>query len=208
VRKFPIVEQLRPGLFTWTAPHPDWTPDEGGPEGWEQEVRSYAYDAGDRLVLFDPIAPPQRMNEEAAGKDVVVLLTCGWHSRSARDLVERLGAMIHSPAGGSEDEMVGEPFALGDELPGGVVAKAALFPGEALLWVPEHRALVAGDVLIHRDDGLKTAPDSWLPEGMTRDDLRASLRPLLELPVEAVLPTHGDPITYQARSALEAAVES
>jgi glyoxylase-like metal-dependent hydrolase (beta-lactamase superfamily II) len=201
------VEQLRPGLFTWTAPHPDWTPDEGGPEGWEQEVRSYAYDAGDRLVLFDPIAPPLRVDEEAAGRDVVVLLTAGWHLRSARELVERLGATIRSPAGGHEDEMVGEPFALGDELPGGVLAKATLFAGEALLWVPEHRALVAGDVLIHRDDGLKAAPDSWLPEGMTRKDLRVSLRSLLELPIEAVLPTHGDPITYEARSALEAAVE-
>src|SRR2546430_1416492 len=94
------VQQLRPGLSTWTAPHPDWAPDSGGPEGWEQEVRSYAYDAGDRLVLLDPISPPPPVHEQAAGKDVIVLLTCGWHARSARDLVEPLGAMIRSPAGG------------------------------------------------------------------------------------------------------------
>jgi glyoxylase-like metal-dependent hydrolase (beta-lactamase superfamily II) len=202
------VQQLRPGLSTWTAPHPDWTRDSGGPEGWEQEVRSYAYDAGDRLVLFDPISPPPPVDEQAAGKDVVVLLTCGWHARSARELVESLGATIHSPAGGSEEEQVGKLFAAGDALPGGVVARAGgLFPGEALLWIPEHGALVAGDVLIHRDDGLKAAPDSWLPDGMTRDQLRTQLRPLLDLPVELILPTHGDPITDRACAALEGAIE-
>jgi glyoxylase-like metal-dependent hydrolase (beta-lactamase superfamily II) len=203
------VQQLRPGLFTWTAPHPDWTPDSGGPEGWEQEVRSYSYDAGDRLVLFDPISPPAPVHEQAAGKDVVVLLTCGWHARSARELVGALGAMIHSPAGGDESETVGKSFGVGEQLPGGVVAEAGgLFPGEALLWIPEHGALVAGDVLINRDDGLKAAPDSWLPEGTTREGLRASLRPLLELPVELILPTHGDAVTDRARSALEAAIDA
>src|SRR5437764_859189 len=180
------VQQLRPGLSTWTAPHPDWAPDSGGPEGWEQEVRSYAYDAGDRLVLLDPISPPPPVHEQAAGKDVIVLLTCGWHARSARDLVEPLGAMIHSPAVGDEPETLGagKIFEVGEELPGGVIAKAGgLFPGEALLWIPEHGALVAGDVLVHREDGLKAAPDSWLPDGVNRDELRASLRPLLDLPV-------------------------
>ena len=203
------MQQLRPGLSTWTAPHPEWTPDSGGPEGWEREVRSYAYDAGDRLVLFDPISAPPPVYEQAAGKDVIVLLTCGWHARSARELVERLGATIHSPAGGSEEEQVGKLFDAGDELPGGVAAAGdGLFPGESVLWIPEHGALVAGDVLIHRDDGLKAAPDSWLPEGMTRDQLRALLRPLLELPVELILPTHGDPITVSAHAALESAIGS
>ena len=90
-----------------------------------------------------------------------------------------------------------------------MIAKAGgLFPGEALLWIPEHGALVAGDVLVHREDGLKAAPDSWLPDGVNRDELRASLRPLLDLPVELILPTHGDPITDGARGALEAAIES
>jgi hypothetical protein len=36
-------------------------------------------------------------------------------------------------------------------------------------------------------------PDDWLPEGQTRADYRSWLLPLLALPVELVLPTHGDP---------------
>jgi hypothetical protein len=36
-------------------------------------------------------------------------------------------------------------------------------------------------------------PDDRLPEGQTRADYRSWLSPLLELPVELVLPTHGDP---------------
>jgi hypothetical protein len=45
-----VLEEIRPGLTTWTAPHPSWTPDA---EGWDQEVRSYAparpYRHGDTL---------------------------------------------------------------------------------------------------------------------------------------------------------------
>jgi hypothetical protein len=36
-------------------------------------------------------------------------------------------------------------------------------------------------------------PDDWLPEGQTRADYNAWLASLIELPVELVLPTHGDP---------------
>ena len=27
------IEQLRPRLWRWTATHPDWSPEEGGPDG-------------------------------------------------------------------------------------------------------------------------------------------------------------------------------
>ena len=32
------IEEIRPRLWRWTATHPDWSPEEGGPEGWEPEV--------------------------------------------------------------------------------------------------------------------------------------------------------------------------
>jgi hypothetical protein len=51
---------LHPGLSRWTARHPDWTPEEGGPEGWDPEVTSYMYEAPDALLLFDPLAPEER----------------------------------------------------------------------------------------------------------------------------------------------------
>jgi hypothetical protein len=43
----------------------------------------------------------------------------------------------------------------------------------------------------------------WLPEGVTREQALEALRPLLELPVELGLPTHGAPID---RAALERAL--
>ena len=54
------MQELRPGLSTWTALHPSWTPKRAA--GWDQEVRSYVYDSGDEPVLFDPLAPPPEIH--------------------------------------------------------------------------------------------------------------------------------------------------
>ena len=49
------MRELRPGLWHWTAPHPQWTPD----QPWPHEVSSYAVDDGSRVLLFDPLAVPE-----------------------------------------------------------------------------------------------------------------------------------------------------
>ena len=85
------MEELRPGLWYWTAKHPTW---------YGHEVGSYAWDSGSTLVLLDPLSPPRLVDELATGKEVATVLTCDWHDRSAPELVERLGAAIHAPAGG------------------------------------------------------------------------------------------------------------
>jgi hypothetical protein len=46
-------------------------------------------------------------------------------------------------------------------------------------------------------------PASWLLEGVTVEQVATGLRPLLEKPVEFVLPTHGEPTD---RAALEHAL--
>jgi hypothetical protein len=51
-----------------------------------------------------------------------------------------------------------------------------------------HGALVFGDSFPGGP-----VPDQWLPEDKTRAQYSEWLAPLLELPVELVLPTHGDP---------------
>ena len=53
------VRELKPRLWYWTARHPEWTPDDGGADGWEPEVGSYAYVPPDAstFVLIDPIVP-------------------------------------------------------------------------------------------------------------------------------------------------------
>ena len=51
------VEQIRPRLWRWTATHPDWSPEEGGPDGWEPAVSCHALVEEDALVLIDPLVP-------------------------------------------------------------------------------------------------------------------------------------------------------
>ena len=187
------VEQLRPGLWRWTAVHPDWR--EG--DDWEQEVCSVYYEAPRATVLFDPLVPPERERFfEALDRDVerralpvAILLTVPWHARSAAELAERYAATSEAPDGV-------EPFAVGDA-------------DETLWWLPEHGALVAGDVLLGTPDGgLRVCPDAWLPEGVSGAALRDRLRPLLDLPLELILLTHGEPVRERAADALAAALRA
>jgi hypothetical protein len=173
------VEQLAEGLWWWTAPHREWTPEQGGPDGWQREVSSYAFDCGDTFVLVDPQSPPSVVDELAAGRRVAVALTCAWHRRSADEVVERLGASVHDPRG---------------ELPACVEVKAWV-DDDAILWLPTHGALVFGDTLIAEPADELRIPEAWLSDGETRDGRAEQLRSLLELPVEHALATHGRPGT-------------
>jgi glyoxylase-like metal-dependent hydrolase (beta-lactamase superfamily II) len=204
------VQELRSGLWSWTAPHPDWTEDQGGPDGWDRIVRSYAHDAGGCIVLIDPISPPSLIEGLIEAQDVAVLLTVYWHARSAAECVERFGAQVYTPRASLENTKVSNarPYDLGDELPGGVVALNAYYPEETIFWIPVHHAIVAGDVLLPGDQGLRIQPDSWLPEGVTPKAVRDGLRPLLELPIEHVLLTHGDPVLENGRELLRAAIDA
>jgi hypothetical protein len=55
------VRELRPGLWHWEAPHPDWR----STEPWSENVSSYAIDDGERLLLFDPLAVPSEIEGRA-----------------------------------------------------------------------------------------------------------------------------------------------
>ena len=195
------MREVRNGLWHWEAPHPEWTP--ANPDGWGPEVSSYAIDDGERLLLIDPLASPSEIQEIAAGRKTAIVLTCAWHERDARSLVERLDAAVFVPQPEEGDPIEGrQAFSAGDRLPVGVEA----FPGkevnDLVLWIESRRALAVGDTLVDRGQGLEL-PDTWLPEGVTREQVLEALRPLLELPVELVLPTHGAPTD---RAALERAL--
>jgi glyoxylase-like metal-dependent hydrolase (beta-lactamase superfamily II) len=91
-------------------------------------------------------------------------------------------------------------YAAGDRLPGGIEA----FPGhkvnDLVLWVESQGAVIAGDTLVDFGSGLEMN-ERWLADvGATREQVVEGLRPLLELPVERVLLTHGGPTD---RAALE-----
>ena len=155
------VRELAPGLWRWTALHPDWTPEEGGPEGWAQEVASFALVEDSALVLFDPLVPADDEQRfwRALDDDVrhhgppQILLTVYWHARSAQQIAERYeDARVLGVEAGAEHmrEIAAgaDTFAVGDDLPAGIEARPTDDPEEVVFWIPAHRALVAGDVLL------------------------------------------------------------
>ncbi len=199
------MREVRPGLWHWEAPHPDWEPSEPWQEVYGAEaprVSSYAIDDGDRLLLFDPLPLPSEIEELAAGREPVIVLTCPWHERDARSLVERLSAPVFVPPPDESTPDVawllagdtGEAhlFSAGDRLPVGVEAFPGKEPNDVVLWIENRRAVIAGDTLVDFGHGLEI-PLVWLGQGVTREQIAEGLRPLLALPVEHVLATHGGP---------------
>jgi hypothetical protein len=181
------VQEVRPGLWTWTARHPSWTEK----EEWGPDVRSYAYDTGGCLVLFDPISPPTLLEGLVEAQEIAVLLTAEWHRRSADECVERFGAHVFGPR---------------EDLPGDVEMRPTHYEDEVAYWIPRHRALVVGDSFLN-EDGFQVQ-DEWLPDGFTADQMRKGLGPLLELPIEVVLVTHGDPVLQDGRDVMRAALDA
>lgn len=215
------IAQLQPHLWRWTAPHPDWRPEHAENDGWEREVTSTAIVRGDELVVIDPQTPADGEDREkfwrALDADVEhhgvpsIVLTVPWHVRSSAEITARYdGTRLWVYEDAPEEQGV-EPtdtFGLDDELPAGMRAFASGWENEVELWLPEHRALVTGDVILGAPGGgLRLLPDSWLPEGATRAEVVAALAPLRKLPVERVLPAHGEPVLSDGAAALERALD-
>jgi len=198
------VQELRTGLWWWEAEHPEWSPEDADTEDWGPEVSSYAIDDGTRLLLIDPTAPPEPVADLAAGREVAIVLTCPWHRRDTRDLIERLGATLYMPPpdNGDPDPLPAEVFRAGQRLPIGVEARPGMEPNDLVLWIEGQGALIAGDTLIDRGNGLEF-PADWANKGVPPEQIMETLQPLLDLPVELVLPTHGAPAD---RAALERAL--
>ena len=194
------VDEVRPGVWHWQAPHPEWKPG----EDWGELVSSYAIEDDRRLLLFDPLALPSELVDRAVLRETTVVLTCPWHRRDAVELADRLNATLYVPPPdeGDPDPVPGIVFRAGDRLPVGVEAFHGFEPNDLVLWVESHRVFVSGDTLVDRGNGLEL-PSDWLRDGLTVDDIADRLDPLLELPVEYLLATHGGPTD---REALEGAL--
>jgi glyoxylase-like metal-dependent hydrolase (beta-lactamase superfamily II) len=90
----------------------------------------------------------------------------------------------------------------GDRLPFGIEAFEGREHNDLVLRIDALRVVLSGDTLADFGTGLEIQ-SRWLREGVTREEVAAGLRPLLDLPVELVLPTHGSPTD---RGALERAL--
>lgn len=171
------VQELRPGLWRWTASHPEWD---------EREVSSAYVETANGVVLVDPLVP--RGEEErffaALDRDVErlgnlaeIVLTNPWHRRSSDELAKRYDARIR---------IAGEGLPAGfDAYPGGMQ------PEDFVVHSPAQRVLFTGDTIV---DG-EPCPEDWLAEG--REHHFACLRRVLELDADLVVPSHGVPFPVE-----------
>ncbi len=192
------MEALRiaDGLWRWTAPHPNWEnwPDH---EREPREVGCVYHEADDATVLFDPLVPLGEedgffryldVDVERCGLPVVILLTAEWHRRSANELARRYDGRIG-----------GEPPAGIEEIPieGADERQVAYFiRSQAALVVCEIFAVdIDGELRVGKSPALKRP-----------DELEASLDRLMELPVERLLVSHGEPVLEDAKARMAEAL--
>jgi hypothetical protein len=215
-----IMEKLMEGLWRWTARHPEWHPGDFG-----AEVACFAAQAGDTTLLIDPLLPPdpQPVLEvvDVALKDrLAILITIPYHVRSSEELWKRYRkqaeATIHGhPACAKRltDESGFRPIDTDEELPGGVTAHPIGKPRryETPLHLPSHAALVFGDAVAEWDGRLRVWAADKVDakvERFYRERFNPTLRPLLDLDFDAVLPTHGEPVLDGGKQELRQALEA
>jgi glyoxylase-like metal-dependent hydrolase (beta-lactamase superfamily II) len=193
------MDAIAPGLHRWTAWH----------EEWREDVGSVAVETDDGLVFIDPLAAPPEL-----GTPDHVLVTVYWHGRaSAVAGAQRVWAPSRSAGPLRNREIpVSDAFREGDDLPGGIQAIQTPRAAEVVYWLPDQRALVVGDVLLGAGakpnattERLRLCPERWLGVA-THDDLREALAPLLDLQIESVLVSHGEPVLTGGSRALAAAL--
>jgi hypothetical protein len=198
-----VLAEIVPGLARWTAAHPDWNPHAipGSADDWGQMVGCVLYDGGDVVALIDPLIPSalrapflEELDARIANRPVSILTTIHYHRRDREQLAERYRANNSGRAWNA--------------VPAGVQPHPLRRAGETLFWLPAVAALIAGDRLIVSGNRLRVCPQSWLASSQVdRPGLADLLRPLIELPIERVIVSHGDPVLHDGRAAIARAVE-
>jgi hypothetical protein len=193
--------EIAPGLVRWTAPHPDWSPQAapGSSGDWDRNVGSVLYETPDVVALIDPLLPAQGRAEfldwldaRIANRPVSILTTIRWHRRDREELAERYCSTT------------GRAW---NAVPAGIEQRPLRGAGEMMFWLPAVAALVAGDRLIGAHGRLQLCPESWLDHvRVNRRGLAELLLRLVELPLERVLVSHGEPVLRDGRAALVHAI--
>jgi glyoxylase-like metal-dependent hydrolase (beta-lactamase superfamily II) len=197
------VQEIAPGLWHWTARHP------------HIGVAVSSYYLAPERVLIDPMVPGSGMEWlEEQGPPAHVLLSNRHHDRDSWRIHEAFGTTIHCVRNGVY-ELKGrgpvEPFDFGDELPGRVTAHEidAICPDECALYIPEHKALVCADGVVHYGDELGFVPEQYMDDvEATKSRLREAYRGVLDLDFDLLLPAHGKPLVGNAKDALRRFAEA
>ena len=212
------MQKLMGGLWRWTARHPEWHPGDFG-----AEVACFAAQAGDTTLLIDPLLPPEpddvfRTVEGTLRDRLAILITIPYHVRDSEELWRRYGKQaettIHGHRAAAKRLKNTPAFREIDPeapLPGGVSAHTIGKPRryEMPLHLPSHDALVFGDAIAETNGRLVVWTADKVDakvERFYRERFNPTLEPLLELPFDAVLPTHGQPILTNGKKALKRAL--
>jgi glyoxylase-like metal-dependent hydrolase (beta-lactamase superfamily II) len=204
------VNELTAGLWRWTARHPEWHPGQ-----WGSEVACFAVDAGDVLLLIDPLIEQPDQLDAIVNKPVAILITIPYHVRSAEALSERYDATIHGHKAVANRLESAKPFKeIDGELPGGARAYTIGKPRrfEMPIHLPSHKALAWGDAIVATPEGdLRLWHHDRVDDKRIRwyrERFNPTLAPLLELDLERILVTHGEPVLEHGSAALRAALEA
>lgn len=192
------MREIVSDIFTWP-----WFSE---PHGYNFNGYLVCHPGGN--LCIDPVEPTEDVLEEIARYGVSrILLTNRNHSRAANRVRARAGARTalhpadapHARSQGTEldDELkVGEK--VGPLLVVGVPGKS---PGEIALHWPERRILIVGDALVGAPPGrLKLLPEKVVDNPAA---LRQSVRGLLALDFDTLLPGDGEPILSGAKERLK-----
>jgi hypothetical protein len=197
------VTELAPGLWRWTARHPDWKDE----YDWSPFVGCFYVEADDATLVVDPLVPDDEAERfwtaldrdvERRGLPVAVLLTEAAHSRSAGNVAARYGAEVwgHEVARGKVGGATYHALAAGDVAPGGTQAlDESLHNGTGTpLFLPSHRALAPGDAIVETGGELRVwwTSESEEDERQYRERFLPAMRRWLDLPIERVLVAHGE----------------
>jgi glyoxylase-like metal-dependent hydrolase (beta-lactamase superfamily II) len=205
------MDEIAPGIFRWTARHPEWHPG-----SWGAEVASFAVREPGRTLLVDPLLGDKQWAELDAvvDGDVQTLITIPYHVRSAAEAAKRYGGSIWGHRGCRKRLAKSDPF---EELsPGSAPEAVRPIPigkprrHEMPLLIESCGALCFGDSVVGvpgSEGPLRIWFYSDYDESWYRQRFLPTLQPLKELDVQAVLVTHGDPVVDDARAELRRGLE-
>jgi hypothetical protein len=190
------VTRIAEGLWRWTAEHPRWAywPNH---EREAREVGCVYYEAADATVLVDPLVPAAEEDDffrhldadiNRRGLPVVILLTADWHRRSADELAARYEARIDGALPEGVEEV---PIEGADER-------------QVTYFIRPHAALVVAEIFGVDIDGELYVGRS--PALVRPYELEASLARIMDLPIERLLVSHGEPILEDAKTRMAEAL--
>ena len=191
------MREVVSGIFTWP---------------WFSEPHGYNFNghlirhAGGNLCI-DPVEPAEEELNEIARHGVArILLTNRNHSRAANKVRARTDARtaIHpadAPHARSQSAELDDELRIGEKIgPLTVVGVPGKSPGEVALHWPERKILIVGDAVVGDPPGrCKLLPEKVIDNPAR---LRESVRSLLELDFDILLPGDGAPILQDAKERL------